>query len=168
MSNSIINDVIDADKLIKDIFGSDKNRNDLAIGVQNNTSSEINIDYYIDHGSLKKIKSPDANKISPGQLWEAGVIAKGAGSNIGLKIETSTISFAVIAATPPNKQNYVKLSHNETGYVSGKQAWKAANGNGKHYSDEGYLNRTYGNKNIVINITGESPAACSIIVSDAE
>ncbi|WP_422090718.1 hypothetical protein [Tenacibaculum ovolyticum] len=166
MSDSILKDAIDMDKLIKDIFGSDKNRNDLAIGVKNNTTTEINIDYYIDHGSLKKIKSTDANKIAAGQIWEAGIIAKGEGSNIGLKIETSTVSFAVIAATPSNKQNYFKFSHSKKGYHSGKTAWKAANKHDKHYSDNGYLNETYSQKNILINITGESPATCCITISD--
>ncbi len=165
--NNTIQDFINVDDLLKDIFDGEKNRNDLAVGIYNNTKETLTILYYVDHGSTKKVKPSTTNKIKPGETYQIGITAKGAGSNIGFAIRvTETCSFAVIAATPPNKQNYTKLSHRDHDYTSGKSAWNGANKHDKHYSDDGFYEERHNGKLIGINITGDSPAACSITISE--
>ncbi len=165
--SDIVKDFIDVDKLLKDIFGDDKKRNDLAVGIYNNTNETLTIAYYVDHGAVKKVIPSTTDKIRTGETYKVGITAKGAGSNIGLSINvTSTCSFAVIAATPSNKQNYTKLSYRDSVYPSGKSAWNGANKHEKHYSENGFYEERHNGKLIGINITGDSPAACTITISE--
>ena len=157
---------IDVNQLITSVFGSNKDRNDLAVGIRNATKSTISIDYYIDHGSLRDVDG--GNKINPGELWEAGVHAKGAGSNITMSIEISgnESGWAIMSATPVNKQNYFKVQHSKTPYSSSKDAYKAADKTKKHYSDDGIYDESHNGYTAVISMTGESPAACTIVIED--
>jgi hypothetical protein len=155
---------IDVNQLIKDVFGSNKDRNNLAIGIRNDTDKELHVNYHVEHGSLKEISS--STKILPEELWECGVDAQGEGSNIGFSLTMSNgAAFAIMAATPSNKQNYFKISHNKNGYTSAEKAWDGANKNDKHYSDDGYYEDDYNDHHMEISITGVSPAACTIVIS---
>ncbi|MBW8184127.1 hypothetical protein [Shewanella nanhaiensis] len=156
---------IDVVQLIKSVFGSNKERNDLAVGIRNDTGKELHVNYYVEHGSIKEVSS--SSKILPEELWECGVNAKGAGSNIGFSLTMSNgAAFAIMAATPSNKQNYFKISHNKNGYKSAKVAWNGANKNDKHYSGDGYYEDDYNDHHMEISITGTSPAACTIVISE--
>ncbi|HCJ7274144.1 TPA: hypothetical protein NVH30_003819 [Vibrio cholerae] len=46
---------IDVNQLIHDIFGGNPHRNDLAIGLYNDTDASIKVDYYLEHGSIVDI-----------------------------------------------------------------------------------------------------------------
>ncbi|HCG8492139.1 TPA: hypothetical protein NKA38_004034, partial [Vibrio parahaemolyticus] len=116
---------IDVNQLIKDIFGGNTHRNDLAVGLYNDVEGLIKVDYYLDHGSIVDISK--GNAVSSQSLWEIGVHAKGAGSNITLNVTMPNGSgWAIMAATPSNKENYFKVAHNKNGYKDAKSAHKAA------------------------------------------
>ncbi|WP_219079159.1 hypothetical protein [Vibrio parahaemolyticus] len=103
---------IDVNQLIKDIFGGNTHRNDLAVGLYNDVEGLIKVDYYLDHGSIVDISK--GNAVSSQSLWEIGVHAKGAGSNITLNVTMPNGSgWAIMAATPSNKENYFKVAHNK-------------------------------------------------------
>ncbi len=110
---------IDVNQLIKDIFGGNTHRNDLAVGLYNDVEGLIKVDYYLDHGSIVDISK--GNAVSSQSLWEIGVHAKGAGSNITLNVTMPNGSgWAIMAATPSNKENYFKVAHNKNGYKGRK------------------------------------------------
>lgn len=161
-----VKDLIDADKLIKDIFGKDKNRNDLAIGVYNDCDSPLQIGYYVEHGNLKSV--PAGGLILSHEEWEAGVHAVGAGSNITLNITMPNGSgWAIMAATPVNKQNYVKIATSSSGFDSGKEAYKKADKEPKKYSSSS-VEETHNGYTAIVHITNESPAACTIVFTPAD
>ncbi|EGR1094993.1 hypothetical protein EFU33_18265 [Vibrio cholerae] len=153
---------IDVNKLIHDIFGGNPHRNDLAIGLYNDTDASIKVDYYLEHGSIVDISK--GNTVHSQSLWEIGAHAKGAGSNITLNVTMPNGSgWAIMAATPSNKENYFKVHHNKNGYKDARVAHKAADKDGKHYSTKGIYDEDHNGYNAVISITGESPAACCIV-----
>lgn len=157
----LIKDTLDADKLIEYLFKSNRNRNDLAIGIQNDTGGECQVNYHINHGNLKKVSTK--GKIKEGEVWKAGVEAKGAGSNIVLNITMPNKSgWMVMAATPVNKENYFKVSTNKHGYDSPNHSMGSKD---KHYSSDGYYEKTANGYHMSINITGDSPATCKILLS---
>ncbi|WMN61935.1 hypothetical protein NI389_19220 (plasmid) [Pseudoalteromonas xiamenensis] len=157
---------INVNDLISSIFGSDKERNDLAVGIQNQCGDSVKVNFYVDHGSLRDMD--DGDKIAQGELWEVGVHAKGAGSNITMNITMPNGSgWAIMAATPVDKENYFKIATSETGYSSSKDAYKAASGKSKHYSGDGIYDETFNGYSAVVSMTGESPAACTIVLERA-
>lgn len=154
---------INVNELISNVFGGDRERNDLASGILNEAGNTIRLNYYVHHGSLHEVS--EGNKIPQGEQWDAGVHARGAGSNITFNISMPNGSgWAVMGATPSNKQNYFKISHSATGYDSAKDAYKAADKTSKHYSDNGIYDETHNGYRLVVSITGESPAALSVVV----
>ncbi|WP_462162938.1 hypothetical protein [Pseudoalteromonas xiamenensis] len=160
------NFTINVNDLISSVFGSNRDRNDLAVGVQNECGETIKLDFYVDHGSLRD--ADDGNKVAQGELWEAGVHAKGAGSNITMNITMPNGSgWAIMAATPVNKENYFKIATSESGYSSSKAAYTAADKTSKHYSSDGIYDGTHNGYNAVVSMTGDSPAACTIVLEKA-
>ncbi|USD95725.1 hypothetical protein CTT30_06285 [Vibrio coralliilyticus] len=134
----------------------------MAVGLYNDVEGLIKVDYYLDHGSIVDISK--GNAVSSQSLWEIGVHAKGAGSNITLNVTMPNGSgWAIMAATPSNKENYFKVAHNKNGYKDAKSAHKAAEKDGKHYSTKGIYDEKLNGYNAVISITGETPAACCIV-----
>ena len=161
-----VKDLIDADKLIKDIFGSDKNRNDLAVGVYNDCGSPLKVGYYVEHGNLKHV--PAGDLIPSHDEWKAGVHAVGAGSNMTLNITMPNgSSWAIMAAAPVNKQNYVKIDASSTSFGNVKEAYKKADKQPKQYSSSS-IKETHNGYTAIVHITNESPAACTIVFIPAD
>jgi type 1 fimbria pilin len=158
-------DLIDIDKLIKDIFGSKKSRNDLAVGVYNDCNAPLEIGYYVDHGDLTSASA--SGTIEVDGTWKAGVHAVGAGSNITLNVTMPNNSaWAIMVATPVNKENYVKIATSPHPFKDNKDAYHHASKEHKQFASSS-VNETHNGYNAVVHMTGNSPAGCSIVFSDA-
>ncbi|TDQ30176.1 hypothetical protein [Tenacibaculum caenipelagi] len=171
-----VNFNIDPVQLIKDIFGGNSERNDLAIAVENGTNVQWKVAWNNDvgHGDFHDSKGnstlqpidPYSSKPVNATTFELGFHAVGAGCNVVLKIMLNGDSdsyFGVMAATPPNKTNYVKAKY-YTKDMSFEDLSDDLDDMDKHYGSQGALNVKNKNKTINAEITTEetSPAGCII------
>ncbi|SEC82426.1 hypothetical protein SAMN04489761_3688 [Tenacibaculum sp. MAR_2009_124] len=171
-----VNFDIDPIQLIKDIFGSDKDRNNLAVAIENGTNKEWKVEWNNDvgHGDFhdskgnSKLKAinPYTSKAVKSEDFELGFKAVGAGCNVAIKIKLNDKSdsyFGIMAATPVNKTNYVKAKYYEKN-MSFEKLWDDLDDMDKHYGSEGALNVKNKTKTVNAEITIEetSPAACII------
>ncbi len=165
---------VDVNKVISDVFGAAKNRNDLAVQIENGTQYEFFVKYKVNHGVTSSTKgdetlSPPVESIA--SSYTVGIKAKGEGSNIVFLLEFAKSSgikpVNFMAATPVNKQNYTKCDT-----ISAAASMDKVTGRldkcDKHYADNGpvYLDVHPAEGKGPINcyaqmtITGASPAVC--------
>jgi len=163
----MVND-INSLELIKDIFGIGSDRNDLSITVKNETNENIVIDPYIKHGETKRMNP--MLTIKPNGYWGVSIHADGEGSNVGMSITfPDSKAFALMAATPDDKKNYLKASHSDAGYHSGKTAWDAAEKHKEHPATDNVLIWESGHVQLNATISVYSkPAVCEVVISSSK
>lgn len=156
---------IDADQS-SETLAKGAGRNDLNVNLLNDTKGSIKVNYRVNHGEVKG-KGNEDYEVKAEQEWELEVEAKGAGSNVVLNVTMPNGSgWAIMAATPSNKDDYIKVAHNDTGYSSMDEAEKAADSKDKHYGDDGYYDENHNGYNAVIRIHGSKPAICKIVFKE--
>jgi hypothetical protein len=168
---------VDVNGVIKDVFGDYKNRNDLAVQIENGTKYGFFVQFRVDHGALSSTKGDET--LSPpiaavASSYTVGVQAKGQGSNIvflfkftesDLKPGLSPIQ--LMAATPANKENYTKCNTNAPTHDVDKVASSLTNFP-KQYANKGpkYASlyttdsRPFDDAYAEMSITDASPAVC--------
>jgi hypothetical protein len=108
---------VDVNAVAKDVFGLEKNRNDLAVQIENGTAYGFALEFRVDHGALSSTKGdvtlrPAVDTVP--SSYTVGVKAKGAGSNIVFLFKFAKPAnfkpIHLMAAAPPNKTNYVKCN----------------------------------------------------------
>ncbi|MFT4941733.1 MAG: hypothetical protein ACI88A_004803 [Paraglaciecola sp.] len=164
-----------ANALVSDVLKGHKDRNNLAVEVENGSSVKWEVDYYVEHGSTSSFKGsshihavdPSGKSVHP-TTYEMGLVAEGAGCNIGiiLKSKEKKEKFVIIVATPTNKENYSKVHHQTTKESSTKDYWEKADDTKKHFSGNGWASNTKEDIRIRVLITGASPASAFIEISD--
>lgn len=158
-----------ANQLIADVLAAHKDRNNLAVEVENGTSTHFDIDYYARHGSADYFAggsslgavNPTASHEKP-SVYEIGMVAHGAGCNVGIVISSKKAKFVVIAATPSNKTNYVKLYKTTKSEKTAEDYWDLADEEEKHYSGNGYGRISADNVTVKATISGTSPATAFV------
>ncbi|OPX56410.1 hypothetical protein SAMN02745127_01901 [Oceanospirillum multiglobuliferum] len=171
---SNVNFNFDIAAIVSEIFGGKSERNDLAIDVQNGTNQDFHVEWdnSVGHGSFKEkegdsfLKHVDESEKNPNASSVVlGFTAHGEGCNVVLKIKLNDRDdsyLGVMAATPSNKQNYIKSKYFDKS-LSMKDLDKELDKLDKHYGDKGaFIVDIPENIKAELSIAEESPAICYI------
>lgn len=165
-----VNFNVDVNKLISDIFKR-STRNDLLVITQNGMLSGAEVHFGIDpggHGDLAQVKgSEDISAVNTSQAsvtaqyCAVGIHAVGAGSNALFRIPVGRFVLNLIAATPVNKENYIKYSVTEELHSHESMRARVEKCD-KHFANHGTVEIKMGDKVAWVTMTAVSPATCRI------
>lgn len=173
------------------LFVGDGTRNDLLVSIQNATDLTFKVRYNVEHGATNSVgpveygddgqpfagsgnlcgpKIVDSDGKIYSNDYDIGVSAIGRGSNIFLYLEGSNnVRVSLIAATPPNNENYLRgLGFwNETHTFEQAKGWSESCS--QHVSGSGWAEQTEAFFGVKVStmITGDSPAVCHIWLTPA-
>lgn len=170
-----VNFNVDVNRLISDILKR-SSRNDLLVITQNGMLSGAEVHFAIDpggHGNLAQVKgSEDISPVNTSQatataqFCAVGIHAVGAGSNALFRIPMGRFVLNLIAATPVNKENYIKYSVTES--LHSHEAMRArVEKTDKHFANHGSVQIKMGDKVAWVTMTEVSPATCRIELREA-
>lgn len=120
---------VDTGSLYDAVLGSDADRNDLAVFVENGSAYNLTVAWQVDHGHSASSNGSNpvpgmpapasgARSIVP-NTFALGVVAEGDGAAIFVYITSGDYAWGIYARTPPNAQNWFQYTFSNTGRSQG-------------------------------------------------
>ena len=155
-----------ANALVGDVLQGQMSFNNLAVGIQNGTSTTWTVDHYVNHGNVYMFAgnvhlyavNPAGDHEKP-STFEVGLVTQGAGCNIGFVFTSSKLTkFVIIAATSPSKTGYVTLCKTTKAQASAEDYLELADSEARHDSGKGWATINADGVTVRVMTSGSRPA----------